>query len=135
MLAALALAACPWMPAFGLGPACTPAAQLVECQCTECMTWQPTAEVVREYRVWRAGGEGTRLVGILREVVGDDGRLNPPTVWCFAKDAVMPREGVSYAYWVRACDERGCSPSSNVVNYKGAPYAVDQFQPPVVSNP
>jgi hypothetical protein len=147
MIATLLLAGvCNAIPVFGVtGPLCQDYA--LECGCSECMVWdppvaEPGSARIDYYEVQRTNPSGSfSLVGgtsrfdWLDEETGELHITDPVTVWCPAKDTPMPREGRLYGYMVRACNnERGCGGYSNGIEYRAAPYAVDQFRPPVVGN-
>jgi hypothetical protein len=146
MLAALLLAGvCASIPLFDAsGPPC--ADETLECRCTECMSWDPvvgdaTHGAPTRYEILRTDPDLTsRTVGMLNQIAGEDDNGNPVwfppvTTWCFARDSAMPREGQTYRYQVRACNASGCSAWTNQITYVAAPYAIDQFHPPVVGNP
>jgi hypothetical protein len=140
----LALAACLWMPSFPAaidGPVCTPTNETVECRCSECFTWDGSAAVVTRYDIFRSGGGSGSLtyVGKVQETVVTDpygvvSRYNPPPIWCFARDSVMPLQGLLYTYRVSACNATDCTSPSVTITYVAAPYAINSFRPPVKGN-
>lgn len=142
----LLLGLCLSMPLFDdTGPVCPTSAQVEECRCTECMTWNPSQEtssdpLVRYYDIERTEpGGGFSIVGGTwrQDWIDDDlGAMTTPpsTIWCFARDNPMPREGLLYGYRVRACNLAGCSAYDLSVEYVAAPYAIDSFRPPVQGN-
>jgi len=144
-VALLLAGACVDMPSFGTGATCTPARQTVECGCSECMEWDapaPTTPRVDWYDIERIDPDGHFAIvgGTWRwDWIDEDlaPQSDPPArVWCFARDAAMPREGRLYGYRVRACNiTTGCSPYSGAVEYVAAPYAIDHFRPPAMGNP
>lgn len=144
MLRALLLGICSAMPFFDTpmtGPVC--ADQLAECRCSECIIFDPPstgADGVDYYEIARTdpGGptwiSGRITVGVDRE---DGTRTMPPLVYCPARhDELMPLEGQTYSYAVRACNNvTGCSPYSDPpIWYTAAPYAIDHFRPPTQGN-
>ena len=147
ILAALILAVCssiPYFPSGSDGPVCTPTNQVIECQCSECMTWDGVTQSLPNTPTWydveRTNPDGTFLViggTWALDWLDEDNvkyHLPPSTYWCFAKDSVMPQEGFLYGYRVRVCNLAGCSDYFERVEYMTAPYAINQFQPPVVGN-
>lgn len=148
MIALLLLGICPNIPLFdNAGPVCSPAAQVEECRCSECFVWNPSQEtssdpIVDWYDVERTNPDGSFGVvgGTWRENwidpdTGNPYTAPPSTVWCFAKDSPIPSEGQLYAYRVRACSTaNGCSSYDLPVEYTAAPYAINQFRPPVQGN-
>ena len=146
MLGLLLAGICLWIPSFELGGTiCTPANQNIECRCSECITWDveapSPAPMVRWYDIERTNSDGTFSVvgGTWRQDWIDEDGVNNTTpaanIWCPAKDNVMVREGQLYAYRVRACNLAGCSPYVESVEYVAAPYAIDNFRPPIMNNP
>jgi hypothetical protein len=101
----------------------------IECGCSECMKWDPTPNAAR-YDIIRTDPGGMEWVVGTSSIYGgytEDGVTTPPDpqeLWCFAKDASLPREGQLYLYKVRACNVNGCGPASNQVTYVAAPYLV-----------
>jgi hypothetical protein len=128
----LLLAACLLPPLFDMsGPPC--ADPLIECGCSECMTWDETPTATR-YEIIRTDPGGLEAIVGTSSIYGgyadDDGAfwpLNPQELWCFAKDSSLPAEGMTYRYKVRACNATAvpqCGPSSAQVTYVAAPYRV-----------
>jgi hypothetical protein len=126
------------------GPPC--ADEAAECRCTECLRWDPvvgdaTHSAPTRYEILRIDPDtSSSIVGTVDRIAGDDDNggivwFPPATRWCPARDWFMPREGRTYTYMVRACNDVGCSAWSNSVLYTAAPYAIDQFRPPIVGNP
>lgn len=134
------------MPLFdNSGPICLPAPQVEECRCTECMMWDPLPEIPagsapRWYEIERTDpGGGFAIVGMTMRVDSIDEDGNPQTqppanVWCFAKDSPMPFEGQLYGYRVRGGNLSGAGGWSLGIEYTAAPYAIDQFRPPIQGN-
>ena len=140
-------------PVFESYPVCTPARQVVECGCSECMTWDadPTG-VTDEYEIHRSvSGSGVwTVVGHVSRVAdlcllpgfvpwdqascwGANGDWYPTslrTMWCVGYDVPTPVEGVSYLYTVLAYHTLAggvrisAAAESNTVAYVGAPYRV-----------
>lgn len=145
-MTALLWGICAAIPLFdNTGPICSPAAQIEECRCSECMEWGASLEtqadpLVRYYEIERTEpGGGFSVVGatLRQDWIDEDSIFRtspPPTTWCFAKDNPMPLEGLLYGYRVRACNLIGCSAYDLQVEYTAAPYAIDQFRPPVQGN-
>jgi len=146
MQLAMLLGLCLFMPLFDdTGPACSPAAAIEECRCTECMKWDAAVEgsgfpIVRYYDIERTEpGGGFSIVGGTwrRDWIDEDGvdQTTPPAnIWCFAKDNPMPLEGLLYGYRVRPCNLAGCGAYQGEIEYMAAPYAIDAFQPLVQGN-
>lgn len=138
MIAALALAVCVeavYYPLTMSGPVCSTEREMVECGCSECMTWGQVDDAMA-YEVERVTvSNGTRIiVGRLDvQYIDNDGLGDVtavhPVVWCFTEDTSndpdrFPREGTLYEYRVRACKiADNCGDWSNIVDYRAAPYA------------
>lgn len=130
MIAGLVLAACLNQPLFDMtGPVCPPERQGLECECSECFTWDPELRATRyEIRRQTVSSGAYFMVGTIaeREFTDEDTGLSyrdVPELWCTAKDDPFPRAGTRYRYSVRACNAYGCGEFSNDVEYAGAPYA------------
>jgi hypothetical protein len=140
------LAAClssPFFPPDFTGPVCSPERQVLECECSECFTWDPVADVdlYEIRRTTDSTGASYSVGDVIGEWVDveDIQSWRLPTQWCVARDVPFPRSTTLYRYEVRACvvaevsgtcgtvpiaiGERCCSTSwSNSVSYRGAPY-------------
>ena len=131
MIAMILAAVCLKPPLFAMdGPAC--ADQTVECGCSECMTWLPSA-TAEWYEVLRANPDGTtQNVGtapVYRGYTDEDGVVHPAVpqlLWCFARDVSFPIEGRTYSYRVAACRAGAIPPcgawSADPVVYVAGPY-------------
>jgi hypothetical protein len=109
---------CPLPPLFdNTGPVCTPLAQVIECECSECFSWAP-APGAFWYEVQRTGPDGAAvIIGTTRR------RFARPALWCAPWDDPFPVEGVTYTYRVRSCTRLGCGPwGVDVLQYTAAPY-------------
>lgn len=132
--------ACARPPLFDeTGPDCTPANQLIECQCAECFSWDPSpgAPPAEWYEVLRTNPDGTMVVagstqGHNRPAFHYRSGVTVPAVivtrWCAPWDAQFPHEGQTYRYQVRPCRMAGasitCGPwSAGSIQYTTAPYA------------
>jgi hypothetical protein len=133
MIASLLLAACLTPPLFDMsGPLCLPNAEQVECQCSECMTWDESVGSDK-YDVIRHNQDGSfGWIGAVYERPGftdDDGNVIPPyfpRLWCVAWDLRTPIEGRLYWYEIVACAQSVsgyvCAGPSNPAYYRAAPY-------------
>jgi hypothetical protein len=128
---------CPSEPLFDLGgPTCGTSRLGVECACSECLTWDPSADA-QWYSIRRcdASGANCTTVGDTRSrnhaaYTDGMGIVHPaikPVIWCAAWDAPFPQQGTAYDYAVLGCKPSGtgsvCSSApSNWVRYVAAPY-------------
>lgn len=125
MLAGLLLAAvCLEAPSFDLeGPACERAT--VACGCSEGITWDAVPEADR-YEIQRETVSTGNLVdvgAVPARIPSEEGDVEGPRLWWFARDSAMPRAGTLYRYRVRACNAAGCGVWNDPVEYRGADYA------------
>jgi hypothetical protein len=148
VITALVLVACltpPYFPPDWTGPECTVARQVIECGCSECMTWSRPVDA-EWYEILRTNPGGTtQNVGSTRSRnhagwTDEEGAVYPPihvTQWCFGWDSQLPVASSLYSYKVRACRAARpneiadpCSTWSAVsVEYRAAPYTVVTYPP------
>lgn len=115
---------CATTPLFdATDPPC--ASERTECQCSECLIWDP-ADLATRYEIHRITiSNGTEYqVGVVSlRLTSEDNDMILRTDWCVPFDVPFPHEGVGYTYKVRACNDSGCGGWSNTIYYAGSPYA------------